>query len=121
MSSWSTANCGRGHLPLLPNDIGSNTAESHKMEIKLCVRNLSKSTTSAELAALFAQVGTVIAVHLIKDRWTDTPKGYAFITMSAQNEADQAVSKFNAYPLNDQELKVKLATPRAQFGFSTTI
>lgn len=90
------------------------------MEIKIYVRNLSKSTTSEELATLFTQVGTVTAVDLIRDRWTDMPKGYAFITMSAQNEADKAVSKFNAYTLNDQALKVKLAKPREQFGVNST-
>ena len=91
------------------------------MEIKLHVRNLSKATTSAELEALFAQAGTVTAVDLIRDRRTGTPKGYAFITMSAQSEADKAVSKFNAYLLNDQELTVKLVRSREQFGLNTPL
>ena len=91
------------------------------MEIKLHIRNLSKATTSAVLEALFAQVGTVTAVDLIRDRRNGTPKGYAFITMSAQSEADKAVSKFNAYLLNDQELTVKLVRPREQFGLNTPL
>lgn len=91
------------------------------METKLHVRNLSRATTSAELEALFAQVGTVTAVDLIRDRRNGTPKGYAFITMSAQSEADKAVSKFNAYRLDDQELTVKLARPREQSGFQPSL
>jgi RNA recognition motif-containing protein len=58
-------------------------------------------------------------VNTIKDRKSGTSKGFAFITMSAQSEADKAVSKFHGYSFNDQEMKVDLAKPRAQHGFGT--
>lgn len=87
-----------------------------KMETKLYVGNLSKSTTQDELKTLFAQAGEVILVEVIKDRKSGESKGFAFVTMSAQSEADTAVSMFDSYSLSDQTLKVSLAKPREQHG-----
>ena len=87
------------------------------MEVKLYVRNLDKSTTTAELNTLFAKAGEVMSVNLVRDRNTGESKGFAFITMSAQSEADKAVSLFHAYSLSDQSLYVNLAKPRVQRGF----
>ena len=70
------------------------------MNSKLYVGNLSKSTTQAELNALFAQAGQVTTVDVIKDRHTGESRGFAFVTLSGQSEADQAISLFNAYTLN---------------------
>ena len=82
------------------------------MEAKLHVANLSKSTTQDELSVLFAQAGQVTATEVIKDRKSGEPRGFAFITMSAQNEAEKAISMFNAYSLSDHILKVSLATSK---------
>jgi len=87
------------------------------MEAKIYVRNLSKSTTQEELQVLFTKAGTVTAVHLIKDRKNGLSKGFAFITMSSQSEADKAVNMFNSYSFDDEELRVDLAKPREQRGF----
>lgn len=84
------------------------------MEAKLYVGNLSKSTTPDELKALFAQAGEVTVAEVIKDRKSGESKGFAFVTMSAQSEADKAVSMFNAYSLSEHVLKVSLARPREQ-------
>lgn len=81
------------------------------MNIKIYVGNLSKSTTRTELDALFAQAGQVTAVDVIKDHHTGESRGFAFVTMSAQSEADKAVTMFNAYILNDRALKVSAAKP----------
>jgi len=89
------------------------------MEAKVYVGNLSKSTTQDELNALFAQAGEVTATEVIKDRKSGESKGFAFITMSAQSEADKAVSMFNSYSLDDHILKVNLAKPREQRGVTT--
>ena len=86
------------------------------MEAKLYVGNLSKSTTQEELSKLFAQAGEVTAAEVIKDRKSGEFKGFAFITMSAQDEADKAVSLFNTYSLSDHVLKVSPAKPREQRG-----
>jgi RNA recognition motif-containing protein len=84
------------------------------MEAKLHVGNLSKSTTQEELNLLFAQAGQVIPVEVIKERKSGEPKGFAFVTMSEQSEADKAVSMFNAYSFSDHELKVSPAKPREE-------
>ncbi|HSM72678.1 MAG TPA: RNA-binding protein [Anaerolineales bacterium] len=86
------------------------------MEAKLYVGNLSKSTTQDDLNVLFAQAGEVIAAEVIRDRKSGDSRGFAFVTMSAQSEADKAVSMFNAYSLSDNTLKVSLAKPREQRG-----
>jgi nucleolin len=87
------------------------------MEVKLYVGNLPRSTTGKELNALFAQAGDVTAVNIIRDRVTGGSNGYAYITMSAQSEADKAVSIFNTFSLDDHRLKVVLVKPREQRGF----
>lgn len=90
------------------------------MEVKLYIGNLSKSTTQEELNTLFRQAGEVALVNIIKDRTSGESKGFAFVTMSAQSEADKAISMFNSYALSDHELKVDLAKPREQRGFGST-
>lgn len=83
----------------------------YKMDVRLYVGNLARSTTQDELNTLFAQAGTVTSVEVIKDRDSGESKGFAFITMSEQNEADKAISMFNAYSLGNRELKVNVAKP----------
>jgi len=90
------------------------------MEVELYIGNLSKSTTQEELNTLFRQAGDVALINIIKDRTSGESKGFGFVTMSAQSEADKAISMFNAYSLSDRELKVDLAKPRKQRGFGTT-
>ena len=79
------------------------------MEAKLHVGNLSKSTTQEELNALFTQAGEVTAAEVIKDRKSGESKGFAFLTMSEQGEADQAISMFDSYSLSDHAIKVSMA------------
>lgn len=86
------------------------------MEVKLYVGNLSYSTTEDELRTLFAQAGTVVSADVIKDRMTGTSKGFAFVTMSAQDEAQKAISMFNGYSLGNRELKVNAARPKEETG-----
>ena len=83
--------------------------------------NLSRSTTREELNSLFARAGEVTAAEVVKDRTSGESKGYAFVTMSAQNEADKAVSMFNRYSLSEHALKVSLAKPRLQRGIKDLV
>jgi len=84
------------------------------MEIKLYVGNLSYSTTEDDLRTLFAQAGTVQSVTIIKDRDTGRSKGFAFVEMATQVEAQQAISKFNGQNMQDRALTVNLARPREE-------
>ncbi len=84
------------------------------MEVKLYVGNLSYDTTEEEIRNLFAQAGTVSEVALIKDRGTGTSKGFAFVTMSSQDEAKKAIEQFNGQALGNRELTVNAARPREE-------
>ncbi len=84
------------------------------MDTRLYVGNLPKSVTEDELKTLFSQAGAVSAVEVIKDRDSGQPKGFAFVTMADSAEAEKAISMFNAYTLNDRELKVNVAKPKVQ-------
>ncbi|HEX9332877.1 MAG TPA: RNA-binding protein [Anaerolineales bacterium] len=86
------------------------------MESKLYVGNLSYSTTEDDLRTLFFQAGTVASVALIKDRDSGQSKGFAFVEMSNQVEAQKAISMFNGYNLGDRELRVNMAQPRDERG-----
>ena len=84
------------------------------MDTRIYVGNLNKSTTQEEINTLFAQAGTVTSVDLVKDKGTDKSKGFAFVTMPDQAEAEKAISMFNAYSLANNELKVNVAKPRIE-------
>ncbi|MCJ7733566.1 MAG: RNA-binding protein [Anaerolineales bacterium] len=82
------------------------------MNTKVFVGNLPRSTTQEELSTLFAQAGEVTLTEIIKDRNTGASKGFAFVTMSTQSEAEKSIEMFDSYSLNEQELKVDWAKPR---------
>jgi len=86
------------------------------MEIRIYVGNLAKSTNEAEIKALFEQAGAVTTVDLVKDRDSGLSKGFAFVTMTTQADADKAISMFNAYSLAGNEIKVNVAKPRVERG-----
>lgn len=88
----------------------------YKMDIRIYVGNLNKSTTQKEINNLFSQAGTVTSVDLIRDKGTGMSKGFAFVNMPELAEADKAISMFNAYSLAENELKVNVARPRAERG-----
>lgn len=82
------------------------------MNVRLYVGNLQKSTTKEELSTLFAQAGNVDLIDIITDRNSGASRGFAFVTMNSQGEAEKAIQMFNAYSLNEQELKVDMAKPK---------
>ena len=84
------------------------------MEAKLYVGNLSYSTTEDDLRTLFAQAGTVASVELIKDRDTGNSKGFAFVEMGNQAEAEKAISLFNGTTVGNRSIKVNIARPREE-------
>ncbi|MGH2619033.1 MAG: RNA recognition motif domain-containing protein [Anaerolineales bacterium] len=86
------------------------------METKLYVGNLSYTTTESELTELFAQAGTVKSVALITDRETGRSRGFGFVEMGTQEEAQKAISMFNGNQLGDRALTVNFARPREERG-----
>ena len=86
------------------------------MEVKLYVGNLAFTTTEADLRILFAQAGSISSIDLIKDRDTGQSKGFAFVTMGNQAEAQKAIGMFNTFSLQNRELKVNPAKAREDRG-----
>lgn len=86
------------------------------MDVKLYVGNLSYMTTEEDLRGLFTQAGTVSSVTLIKDRDTGRSRGFAFVEMSTQAEAEKAISMFNGTMVADRPLTVNKARPREERG-----
>lgn len=84
------------------------------METKLYVGNLSYNTTEASLRAAFAQSGTVVAVDMITDRVSGTMKGFAFVTMGTQEEAEKAIKAMNEKMLDNRSIVVNIARPREE-------
>ena len=84
------------------------------METKLYIGNMSYDTTEEQLRTMFGEAGTVGSVDIIKDRDTGRPKGFAFVMMSSQVEAEKAISLFDGKTVNDRALKVNLARPREE-------
>ncbi len=81
---------------------------------KLYVGNLSFETTETELQDLFAQVGPVQEVLLMQDRMTGKSRGFAFVTMSAAEDAAAAVQQFHGKPYGGRPLTVNEARPREE-------
>ena len=86
------------------------------MDSKLYVGNLPYSATEEDLRSLFQQAGEVVSVNLIKDRDTQSSKGFGFIEMSNQSDAEKAIRMFNGYTMDNRELKVNIARPREERG-----
>lgn len=84
------------------------------MDARLYVGNLSKTTTQDELNVLFTQAGGVTATEVIKDRRSGESKGFAFVNMSTQEEAERAISMFNGFEFGGKELKVSIAKAKEQ-------
>ena len=84
------------------------------MGTKLYVGNLPFNTTENELQELFSQAGAVQEVTLMQDRFTGKSRGFAFVTMSSDEEAQNAISKLNGHAIEGRQLTVNEARPREQ-------
>jgi len=79
---------------------------------KLYVGNLNYETTSDDLKQLFAAHGTVTSADVIMDRSTGRSKGFGFVEMSSDAEAQAAISALNGQQNNGRPLTVNEAKPR---------
>ena len=82
------------------------------MGTKLYVGNFSFNATENDLQDLFAQHGAVTEVNLMMDRITGKPRGFAFVTMATQEEADAATQALNGNEWKGRPLTVNEARPR---------
>ena len=82
------------------------------MGSKLYVGNLSYSTTSSDLEQLFSQHGAVQSAEVIQDRDTGRSKGFGFVQMGGDDEAQAAISALNGQEHDGRALTVNEAKPR---------
>ena len=80
---------------------------------KLYVGNLPYSVNQQSLQDTFSQCGTVESVNVIMDRDTGQSKGFAFVEMSSDSEAQKAIQELNGSSLDGREIKVNEAKPKA--------
>ena len=83
---------------------------------KLYVGNLSYSVDSSELEQLFGQHGQVLSAQIINDRDTGRSKGFGFVEMANDAEADAAIAALNGQQHNGRALTVNEARPREDRG-----
>lgn len=82
------------------------------MNNKIYVGNLNYSTTEDELRDAFSAFGTVTSVNIIKDRFTDQSKGFAFVEMGDGEEAKKAIEGMNQQEIGGRTIKVDEAKER---------
>jgi len=83
---------------------------------KLYVGNIPYETGEAELQALFGQVGQVDSVRVMRDQATGRARGFAFVEMATDDEAQQAIAQLNEKEFEGRSLAVNEARPKPQFA-----
>jgi cold-inducible RNA-binding protein len=83
------------------------------MSRKLYVGNLPYETGESDLQDLFARAGSVESVTVMRDQATGRARGFAFVEMSSDDEAQKAITELNAFSLGGRNLTVNEARPKA--------
>ena len=81
---------------------------------KLFVGSLPWGVDDAQLAQLFAQAGTVVSAQVVKDRETGRSRGFGFVEMSSDEEAQNAVKNLNGSDVDGRKIVVNIARPREE-------
>jgi len=84
------------------------------MNNKLFVGNLSFNTTENDLQDMFAAHGNVTETNLMMDRTTGRPRGFGFVTMGTDEEAQTAMGALNGQSVDGRALTVNVARPREE-------
>jgi RNA recognition motif-containing protein len=83
---------------------------------RLYVGNLSYNTTELSLREAFGQVGTVAEAKIVMDRETGRPRGFGFVEMSSDQEAQEAIQQLNGRELDGRAINVNEAQERGGGG-----
>jgi cold-inducible RNA-binding protein len=84
------------------------------MATRLFVGNLPFNATENDLLDLFKQAGSVVKCELVLDKFTSKSRGFAFVEMGSQEEANKAISDFNGKDFQGRSLTVNEARPREE-------
>ena len=82
------------------------------MQKRLYIGNINFKVTEADLEDLFSQAGQVVSTRLITDRLTGKPRGFGFVEMATEEEAEKAIEMFNGNNFMERELVVNEARAR---------
>ncbi|MCT7959208.1 RNA-binding protein [Laspinema sp. D1] len=82
------------------------------MSIRLYIGNLPKEVDRKELQDVFAEAGDSVTTKVITDRKTGKCRGFGFVTVKNDEQADEFIEKFNGYMFQDTPLKIEKALPR---------
>jgi RNA recognition motif-containing protein len=80
------------------------------------VGNLSFDTTQSDLESAFGQFGAVDRVHIVTDRQSGQPRGFAFVEMADRQSADDAIAQLNGTQLRGRAMNVNEARPKPEGG-----
>jgi RNA recognition motif-containing protein len=86
------------------------------MSTKLYVGNLSFRVTSDDLHEYFSQAGTVESANVVQDRDTGRSRGFGFVEMASEDEANSAIAQFNGQEYDGRNMVVNEARPRENGG-----
>ncbi|HEX8370342.1 MAG TPA: RNA-binding protein [Pyrinomonadaceae bacterium] len=86
------------------------------MSTKLYVGNLSFRVTSDDLQEHFAQAGSVESANIVQDRETGRSRGFGFVEMSTEEDANNAIAQFNGQEYDGRNMVVNEARPREEGG-----
>ena len=86
------------------------------MARRLYVGNLSFDTSEAQLRALFAKAGGVECAEIVKDRWTGASRGFGFVEMITEEDAEYAIAELDGSNEFGRALRVAAAKPRSSGG-----
>jgi RNA recognition motif-containing protein len=86
------------------------------MAVKLYVGGLSYSTTSESLREHFAQCGTVESATVITDRYSGQSRGFGFVEMATNEDAQKAISMLNGQRVDGRTIRVEVANPQGSGG-----
>ena len=80
--------------------------------MNIYVGNLSYDVSDEELGEAFAVHGTVTSARVIRDRYTDRSRGFGFVEMENDTEAEAAIAELNGKPIKGRPVNVNQARPR---------
>jgi RNA recognition motif-containing protein len=86
------------------------------MPARLFVGNIPYNTTENDLQDHFSQAGAVVSVNILQDRTTGRSRGFGFVEMNSQDEADKAITLLNKKDFQGRPLTVDSARPREDRG-----
>lgn len=86
------------------------------MSQRIFVGNLPFSATEEQLHELFSKHGEVTSAEIVKDKFTDRSRGFAFVEMATNEAAQAAISALNGYQMNGRPLTVNEARSRKDGG-----